>query len=75
MMNGKRIVLTDYPAFREQGYDCGSRPTESLCGTLTDRLKDSGMRRDRDNAESMMALGGVYRSNLWHAYWESRRAA
>lgn len=72
---GKRIVMTDYPAFREQGYDCGSGPTESLCGTLTDRLKGSGMRWDRDNAESMMALGGICRSNLWHAYWKSQRAA
>jgi len=32
---GKRIAMTDYPAFRELGYDCGSGPTESLCGTLT----------------------------------------
>jgi hypothetical protein len=72
---GKRIVMTDYPAFRECGYDCGSGPTESLCGTLTERLKGSWMRWDRDNAESMMALGGVYRSKLWHAYWKSQRVA
>jgi len=72
---GKRIAMTDYPAFRELGYDCGSGPTESLCGTLTDRLKGSGMRWDKDHAESMMALGSLYRSNLWQTYWQSQRAA
>ena len=72
---GKRIAMTDYPAFRELGYDCGSGPTESLCGTLTDRLKGSGMRWDKDNAESMMALASLYRSNLWQTYWKSQRAA
>jgi len=72
---GKRVAMTDYPAFRALGYDCGSGPTESLCGTLTDRLKGSGMRWDQDNAESMMTLSSVYRSNLWQTYWKSQRAA
>ena len=72
---GKRVSMTDYPTFRALGYDCGSGPTESLCGTLTDRLKGSGMRWDRDNAESVMALTTVYHSGLWHSYWESERAA
>ncbi|MHC4609823.1 MAG: hypothetical protein ACYS7M_05695 [Planctomycetota bacterium] len=72
---GKRIAMTDYPTFRAMGYDCGSGPTESLCGALTDRLKGSGMRWDRDNAESMMALASLYCSGLWHTYWESQRAA
>jgi len=31
---GKRIDMTDYPTFRQAGYDCGSGPTESCCGTL-----------------------------------------
>jgi hypothetical protein len=70
----KRVGMTDYPAFRELGYDCGSGPTESLCGTLTDRLKGSGMRWDKDNAESLMALAGLYHSGLWRSYWESQRA-
>ena len=71
---GKRVSMTDYPAFRALGYDCGSGPTESLCGTLTDRLKGSGMRWDRDNAESMMALASLRRSGLWATYWTSQRA-
>ena len=39
---GKRVAMTDYPTFRQLGYDCGSGPTESLCGRLTDRLKGPG---------------------------------
>jgi len=72
---GKRVAMTDYPAFRQLGYDCGSGPTESLCGTLTNRLKGSGMRWDKDNAEHMMALGAIYHSRLWQAYWKGERKA
>lgn len=70
---GKRVAMTDYPAFRKLGYDCGSGPTESLCGTLSSRLKGSGMRWDKDNAENMMALGAIYHSRLWQAYWKAER--
>jgi len=63
--------MTDYPTFRAMGYDRGSGPTESLCGTLTDRLKDSGMCWDRDNAELVIALASLYHSGPWHIYWES----
>lgn len=72
---GKRVAMTDYPAFRRLGYDCGSGPTESLCGTLTNRLKGSGMRWDRDNAESMLALGAIYHSGLWQTHWKAQRTA
>ena len=72
---GKRVAMTDYPTFCAVGYDCGSGPTESLCGTLTDRLKGSGMGWDKDNAESVMALASLYRSGLWHSYWKAQRAA
>jgi len=72
---GKRVAMTDYPTFRELGYDCGSGPTESQCGTLTGRLKGPGMRWDKDNAECMMALASVYHSGLWQTYWSSERAA
>lgn len=72
---GKRIPMTDYPAFRALGYDCGSGPTESSCGTLTGRLKGSGMRWDTNNAEAMMALASVYHSGLWRTYCKSERAA
>jgi len=72
---GKRVAMTDYPAFRELGYDCGSGPTESNCGTLTARLKGPGMRWDRDNAESVMALASLYQSGLWATYWQAERLA
>ena len=71
----KRVDMTDYPTFRELGYDCGSGPTESFCGTLTARLKGRGMRWDKDNAASIMALGSLYYSNLWSDYWNQQRAA
>jgi hypothetical protein len=71
----KRVDMTDYPSYRQIGYDCGSGPTESFCGTLTIRLKGRGMRWDKDNAESIMALAGLYYSNLWHNYWTQQRAA
>ena len=71
---GKRVPMTDYPTFRQLGYDCGSGPTESGCGRLTGRLKGPGMRWDKDNAESVMALAGIYHSGLWGTYWKSERA-
>jgi len=72
---GKRIAMTDYPYFLDMGYDIGSGPTESFCGCLTKRLKGSGMRWDKDNAESVMALASIYYSNQWGKYWESRHKA
>ena len=72
---GKRVAMTDYPTFRRLGYDCGSGPTESLCGRLTDRLKGPGMRWDKSNAEPMMALASLYHSDLWATYWKAERAA
>jgi hypothetical protein len=72
---GKRVNMTDYPSYRQAGYDCGSGPTESFCGTLTARLKGRGMRWDRDNAEAIMALGSLYYSDLWSNYWGQQRAA
>jgi len=71
----KRVAMTDYPRFRQLGYDCGSGPTESQCGTLTARLKGPGMRWDKSNAEAMMALACIYHSGLWETYWKSERQA
>ena len=71
----KRVTMTDYPSFRQLGYDCGSGPTESFCGCLTARLKGRGMKWDKDNAEAMMALGSLYYSNLWTDYWRKQRVA
>jgi hypothetical protein len=70
-----RTSKTDYPHFRAQGYDCGSGPTESQCGTLTHRVKGAGMRWDADNAESMMVLAALDHSQQWKNYWDLQRAA
>jgi hypothetical protein len=70
----KRVAMTDYPTFRQLGYDCGSGPTESQCGQLTRRLKGSGRRWDPSNAEAMMALASLDQSGLWETYWKSVRA-
>ncbi len=69
----KRAEMLDYPAFREQGFDIGSGPTEAFCKTLTMRLKGSGMRWDKPNAEAIMALAAIENSNLWEAYWNQER--
>ena len=71
----KHVVMMDYPKFRQLGYDCGSGPTESQCGTLTARLKGPGMRWDGDHAEAMMALACIDHSGLWETYWKSQRQA
>ena len=71
----KRISMTDYPSFIQQGYDIGSGPTESFCGCLTKRLKGAGMRWDKDNAEAVMALAGLYSSHLWNKYWDINNVA
>lgn len=71
----KRISMTDYPTFIQQGYDIGSGPTESFCGGLTKRLKGAGMRWDQDNAEALMALAGLYSSHLWDKYWDINNQA
>ena len=70
----KRVAMTDYPRFRQLNYDCGSGPTESQCGALTDRLKGPGMRWDKSNAEAMMALACLSHSGLWATYeWHEDR--
>ena len=70
-----RVEMTDYPAFRAKGYDCGSGPTESFCGCLTRRLKGRGMRWDGDNAESIMAIASIYYTGQWTRYWKTQKRA
>jgi hypothetical protein len=71
----KRVEMLDYPSFRAQGFDIGSGPTEAFCKTLTARLKGSGMRWDRPNAEALMALAALEHSHLWDGYWALQRKA
>ena len=67
----KRIDMTDYPYFKEQGMDIGSGPTESFCKSLTARLKGSGMRWDKDSAQAIMALASLYANSQWDKFWKN----
>jgi len=68
-----RIEMLNYPQFQSKGYQIGSGPTEAFCKTLTARLKGSGMRWDRPNAEAVMAISAVRASHLWKSYWKSQK--
>lgn len=70
-----RLEMLNYPEFRAKGYEIGSGPTESFCKTLTSRLKGSGMRWDKPNAEAIMVLAAVRQSHLWNAYWDHQKAS
>jgi hypothetical protein len=71
---GERVTMMDYAACRTKGWDIGSGPTESLCKTMTARLKGSGMRWDPPNAEALLALTALHDSREWDAYWRQNGA-
>jgi hypothetical protein len=70
---------TDYPSYRQKGWDIGSGPTEAGCKIIGERLKGSGMRRVEDGAATVAALRALYVSDgsLWDGFWAQphRRAA
>lgn len=72
---GQRREKVDYARFRAAGLDIGSGPTESMCKSLSRRMKGVGMRWTAANAESMVALEALHQSDLWSAYWSSRLVA
>ena len=72
---GQRREKVDYTRFRATGLDIGSGPTESMCKSLSRRMKGIGMRWTAANAESMVALEALHQSRLWSAYWSTRLAA
>lgn len=71
----ERREKVDYASFRAAGYDVGSGPTESMCKSLSRRMKGIGMRWTGRNAEAMVALESLHQSNLWPNYWSTRLAA
>jgi hypothetical protein len=71
----ERREKVDYASFRAAGFDVGSGPTESMCKSLSRRMKGIGMRWSPTNAESMVALEALHQSHLWPAYWSTRLAA
>jgi hypothetical protein len=69
---------TDYPTYRQNGWDIGSGPTEAGCKIIGERLKGSGMRWVEDGAATVAALRALYVSggNLWDGFWaQPHRAA
>ncbi len=71
----QRREKLQYARFREAGMDIGSGPTESMCKSLSRRMKGVGMRWAGKNAESMVAMEALQQSNLGSTYWSSRLAA
>lgn len=65
----ERREMIRYPAFRANGWQIGSGPTESQCKLSTNRLKGHGRRWDRPNAAAVAALDTLDRSGQWQLYW------
>ena len=70
---------TDYPTYRQKGWDIGSGPTEAGCKIIGERLKGSGMRWVEDGAATVATLRALYVSGgkLWDGFWSQphRKAA
>jgi hypothetical protein len=69
---------TDYPTYRQNGWDIGSGPTEAGCKIIGERLKASGMRWVEDGAATVAALRALYVSggSVWDGFWaQPHRAA
>jgi hypothetical protein len=67
---------TDYPTYRQKGWDIGSGPTEAGCKIIGERLKGSGMRWVEDGAATVAALRALYVSggHLWDGFWAQPHA-
>ena len=66
----ERTSMIRYAANRAKGWDIGSGPTESLCKTMSRRLKGSGMRWDPAGAEAMLSLTALQDSDEWDRHWK-----
>jgi hypothetical protein len=66
-----RRDMLDYVRHQQQGWDIGSGPTESMCKTLTRRVK-GGKRWDAPHAEAIMALEATLQSHQWSHWWRHR---
>lgn len=68
---------TDYPRYRQNGWDIGSGPTEAGCKIIGERLKGSGMRWVEEGAATVAALRALYVSGgrLWDGFWSQPHRA
>ncbi len=64
----ERSHLIHYPEFRAKGWQIGSGPTESQCGTTTHRIKGKGRRWNPENALALMALEALHQSHAWSSH-------
>jgi len=66
---------TDYPTYRQKGWDIGSGPTEAGCKIIGERLKGSGMRWVEDGAATVASLRALYVSGgkVWDGFWSQPR--
>jgi hypothetical protein len=62
---------TDYPSYRQKGWDIGSGPTEAGCKIIGERLKGSGMRWVEEGAATVATLRALYVSGgkVWDGFW------
>jgi hypothetical protein len=64
----------DYPTYVASGWQIGSGPVESACGTVVgDRLKGSGMRWGKPGSDAVCHLRALFLSepSQWEAFWKS----
>jgi hypothetical protein len=61
---------TDYPTYRQKGWDIGSGPTEAGCKIIGERWKGSGRRWVEDDAATVAALRARYVSGgkVWDGF-------
>jgi hypothetical protein len=63
----------DYPTYVANGWQIGSGPVESACGTVVgDRLKGSGMRWSKPGSHQVAQLRSLFLSekNQWDIFWK-----
>src|SRR5262249_22389201 len=62
---------TDYPEYRQHGWDIGSGPTEAGCQVGGEAPKGEGMRWLEEGAAEVAPLRALYLSGAetWDAFW------
>jgi hypothetical protein len=61
----------NYPEYQKKGYPIGSGVTEAGCKTVVkQRLSQSGMRWNLDNAQGMLITRALVATNgRWEQFW------
>ena len=66
------LARMDYPQYQKMGYPIGSGVTEAACKTVVkQRLCQSGMRWNVDNAQGMLITRALVETNQrWEQFWK-----